>query len=293
MKPRTVATPCSWVARSTSCRRHPASTWASFASTSTLTVRMRAMSIMRPPSGTAVPAMLWPAPLTPRSTPWSRANSTAATTSRADPACTTSAGVLSTMPFQMRTASSQPSSPGRRSAPSMRDARSSSWPGVTFTSPPSRPVTSIVVTVMSSFSSVSRSDHRSFGRVPGTELVVPLAGAVDGDLADPPAHDLAHDEAARRPVLAVDVLVLDVLGHEPRRRRHRAQDLDAGGTLVDARQLRRERVPSLQLEPPFGHVQVAEHVRHEGVLAGLEGREDVVEPGAQPLCGRRLDGPGF
>ena len=79
--------------------------------------------------------MLWPPPLTLSSSPWSRANPTAAATSRADVGWTTSAGALATMPFHIRTASSQPSSPGRSSGPSRRASRSSSCFGVRLTRP--------------------------------------------------------------------------------------------------------------------------------------------------------------
>src|SRR4249919_2707227 len=95
-------------------------------------------------------------------------------------------------------------------------------------------------------------DHRRFGGVAGAQLVVPLSGAVHGDLRDPPPYDLTENEAARGMVLAVDVLVLDVLGYESRGRRHGPQDLDLGRTLVDAFELGRECVSPLQLKAPLG-----------------------------------------
>ena len=47
-----------------------------------VTSRMRDMSSVRPRSAIAVPAMLWPPPLMLSNSPWSRANPTAAATSR-------------------------------------------------------------------------------------------------------------------------------------------------------------------------------------------------------------------
>ncbi len=61
--------------------------------------------------------MLWPPPLTLTSSPWSRANPTAAATSCAEAGWRTRAGSLAAMPFQIATASFQPWSPATSSRP--------------------------------------------------------------------------------------------------------------------------------------------------------------------------------
>ena len=71
------------------------------------------MSSVRPPSATAVPAMLWPPPRTDSARPCSRAKPTAATTSAVPLAWTTSAGVVSIMPFHSRVASVEARLPGQ------------------------------------------------------------------------------------------------------------------------------------------------------------------------------------
>ena len=83
------------------------------------------MSIVTPPSASAVPPMLWPPPRTATASRWSRAKSIACTTSAAPVACTTSAGDLVIAPFHSRVASAKPSSPGVRSGPRRRSRRSS------------------------------------------------------------------------------------------------------------------------------------------------------------------------
>src|SRR4029453_10836570 len=103
-----VARPWAWVARSRSASRQPGPTWARAASGAPGSSRMPDRSTSSPPSAMAVPAMWWPPPLTPRARPWSRAKPTPAATSAAERGCRTSVGVRVTMPFQSRTASSQP-----------------------------------------------------------------------------------------------------------------------------------------------------------------------------------------
>ena len=65
-KPSTAARPCSWVSRSTSPSVQPACARAVRAVGSTHTPRISDRSIIRPPSQTARPAMLWPPPRTER-----------------------------------------------------------------------------------------------------------------------------------------------------------------------------------------------------------------------------------
>ena len=80
-KPSTAASPCSCVSRSTSPSVQPACARAVRCTGSTHTPLISDMSIIRPPSQTASPAMLWPPPRTDtRSRCW-RAKRTACTTS--------------------------------------------------------------------------------------------------------------------------------------------------------------------------------------------------------------------
>jgi hypothetical protein len=148
MKPSTVASPCFCVAASTSFNRHPGPTRASFVSGLTVTSRMRDMSSVRPPSVREVPPMLWPPPLMLSSTLKRCAKRTAVTTSRTDVGWMTSAGVAATIPFQIRTTASQPSSPGRRSRPSIREWSSSSCSDVRATCPPSSPARWMLLVVV-------------------------------------------------------------------------------------------------------------------------------------------------
>ena len=62
-KPRTAASPCTCVSRSTSPSRQPACAWATFLCGSTHTPRMSDMSSISAPSAVARPAMLCPPPL--------------------------------------------------------------------------------------------------------------------------------------------------------------------------------------------------------------------------------------
>ena len=81
--------------------------------------------MVSPPSTRAVPATLCPPPRTESGSPVSRANWTAATTSAVPVGRTTSAGVLSIIPFHGRVAAANPSSLGRSTGPRRR-ARSPS-----------------------------------------------------------------------------------------------------------------------------------------------------------------------
>ena len=81
MKPITVANPWSWVSRSRSPRVQPACARAVRRTGSTHTPRSSDRSIIRPPSHTARPAMLWPPPRTEVSSRYLRAKRTAWTTS--------------------------------------------------------------------------------------------------------------------------------------------------------------------------------------------------------------------
>jgi hypothetical protein len=69
--------------------------------------------------------MLCPPPRTESDRPWSRANSTAATTSAVPAAVTTNAGVLAIMPFHRRVAASKPSSRGTSNGPRRRPRNAS------------------------------------------------------------------------------------------------------------------------------------------------------------------------
>ena len=60
------------------------------------------MSSTTPRSAIDVPAMLWPPPLMPSSSPCSRANATACATSRAEAGWSTSAGTRAAIAFHTR-----------------------------------------------------------------------------------------------------------------------------------------------------------------------------------------------
>ena len=119
--------------------------------------------------------------------------------------------------------------------------------------------------------------------MPGAELLVPLTGAEPDGLDDAPVRRLAQPQPARREVLAVDVLVLLVLGDEPAVGRHGAQDIDPQRAAASVRICRDPRLAALQLEPPDGHVEVAEHIGGEHVLAVVEAVEQLGEPPAEPF----------
>ena len=84
----------------------PAPTRAVRASASTETAFIGVRSIIRPPSQTAVPAMLWPPPRTASVSPLSRAKRTAWTTSLTSVQRTIIAGLRSIIAFQIVRASS-------------------------------------------------------------------------------------------------------------------------------------------------------------------------------------------
>ena len=67
---------------------------------------LRGLTIINPPSQTAMPGVLWPPPRTETSSRWSRAKRTAAMTSATPPQRAISAGRRSIMPFQTRRVSS-------------------------------------------------------------------------------------------------------------------------------------------------------------------------------------------
>ena len=95
MIPPVVASPNAWVAALKSLSVAPPSARAVLAAGSTRTPRMPLRSITTPPSHVPNPGTLWPPPRTARSTPLSRAWSTAAITSPAFAARTIAAGRLS------------------------------------------------------------------------------------------------------------------------------------------------------------------------------------------------------
>ena len=176
MKPSTVASPCSCVARSTSGSRHPGPTWASLASGSTVTSRMPDMSSVRPPSAIDVPAMLCPPPLTLSSRPWSRAKPTAAATSRADMRLEDERrGRRPTMAFQISTASSQPCVAGAQQPALDPAGQVVERLPCTATGPPDRPPSSIVAAVMAGPARGRAGRRRVSGR-PGTRRAAPSAG---------------------------------------------------------------------------------------------------------------------
>ena len=69
-------------------------------------------------------------------------------------------GPFATMPFQIRTASSQPASPARSTGRSIRESSSSSCCAVSLTKPPSSPATSIVLAFTRSPSSARAGSYR-------------------------------------------------------------------------------------------------------------------------------------
>ena len=93
---------------STRAVREAGSTWTDFISE---------RSISRPPSQTALPAMLWPPPRTASRSFASRANLTVLTTSAALIQRATTAGRRSIIAFQIVRAASYPSSPGKARVP--------------------------------------------------------------------------------------------------------------------------------------------------------------------------------
>ncbi len=99
LMPVGVDRPKACVSRSKSDSSAPGSTRASLAVGSTRTDFIAARSIISPPSQAALPAMLWPPPLTASSSWCSRAKRTAWTTSAAPAARTIAAGRRSIMPF--------------------------------------------------------------------------------------------------------------------------------------------------------------------------------------------------
>jgi hypothetical protein len=99
LMPVGVVNPKACVSRSKSDSSAPGSTRATRAIGSTRTDFIADRSIIRPPSQAALPAMLWPPPLTASRSWCSRAKFTARMTSAAPAARTIAAGRRSIMPF--------------------------------------------------------------------------------------------------------------------------------------------------------------------------------------------------
>ena len=106
LMPSGVTSPNSCASLSKSASVAPGSTRAVADAGSIRTDRIRDRSIRRPPSQTALPAMLWPPPRTATSSFSSRARLTALMTSAAPRQRTTRAGRRSIMPFQIVRAAS-------------------------------------------------------------------------------------------------------------------------------------------------------------------------------------------
>ncbi len=115
--PAGTASPCSWVAASSSPSVAPPPTRARRASGSTTTWRIGLRSIITPPSGTAAPQYPCPPPRTATSSPESWAYRSAAATSSGPVHRTMTAGRRSMSPFHTDRASSYPPSPGSSTAP--------------------------------------------------------------------------------------------------------------------------------------------------------------------------------
>ena len=117
LMPSGVARPNACASLSKSASVAPGSTRAVRDAGSTWTDFISERSISRPPSQTALPAMLWPPPRTARRSFSSRANLTALMTSAAPRQRATKAGRRSIIAFQIVRAASYPSSPGRATVP--------------------------------------------------------------------------------------------------------------------------------------------------------------------------------
>src|SRR4029453_10159768 len=119
----------------------------------------------------------------------------------------------------------------------------------------------------------SRAQHRRFGRVAGPQFLVPVAGAVDGQLGDPAVADGTEDDLAAGNLLAVVANSLRELGDESRRGGHGAHygDLVHAIGCVALVPLG-EGLDALQLEPPQRRVSVKKYVVGEDVshLGGTE-----------------------
>ena len=117
LMPIGVARPNFCASLSKSARVAPGSTRAVREAGSTWTDFISERSIKRPPSQTALPAMLWPPPRTARRSFASRASLTVLMTSAAPMHRATTAGRRSIMAFQIVRAASYPSSPGKARVP--------------------------------------------------------------------------------------------------------------------------------------------------------------------------------
>src|SRR5207302_1976742 len=95
--PPVVARPKACVSRLNSPQVRPGSARAVRLTGSTLTLFIGDRSIIRPPSHTALPVMLWPPPFTDTSMPWARAKRTAAMTSATPALIARCAGVADVM----------------------------------------------------------------------------------------------------------------------------------------------------------------------------------------------------
>ena len=125
------------------------------------------------------------------------------------------------------------------------------------------------------------------GGVAGSQLGVPVAAAVDGELGDAAAAHLGEEDLAVGHVFAVLLVAADELGDEAGHGRDRADDRRVGAVGHEALDPGVEGVAALELEAPQRRVAVEEDVVGEHV-ADVGGAEHVGETFAELLGdGRR------
>ena len=126
-----------WVAASRSPKVAPGSTRTVWESGSTSTVFMALNEIIKPPSPTAFPAMLWPAPKMESRTPCSAANFTDSLTSPSARQTTMRSGRRSIMAFHSDRASSYSADSGVSRSPTSASPRAATASSLTGALPPS------------------------------------------------------------------------------------------------------------------------------------------------------------
>ncbi len=117
--------------------------------------------------------------------------------------------------------------------------------------------------------------------VPPLELLVPVAGAVDRQLADPPVGDEAVDQLAAVPLLPVGLPALLELEEEAAGRPVQGLDPDRAPEGVVVLAEAEHRVEALGLDPPVREREVAEDVLREQPLGPDPGLEPAHERGAR------------